>query len=87
VWFRALAARLFFVCQAAPMISLDPGSYSVILAGADDRPRSSVICPNYCRSKGIADRWRRRTGFHAAIVRCAYNTALQRPAYSVRDQT
>ncbi len=59
----------------------DPGRYSVLLFTRHNRKRGRVQASNYQRSIAAADRWARRTGGTAVVMRCLFNTELGRGAF------
>lgn len=64
----------------------DPGRYSVLLFTPHNRKRGRLLVSNYQRSTEAAARWKRRTGGSAVVLRCLFNTALGRGAYSEKWQ-
>jgi len=64
----------------------DPGSYTVLLFTVHNRRRGKLQVKNYQRGIDAAQRWTRRTGGSAVLMRCLFNTALGRGAYPAKWQ-
>jgi hypothetical protein len=64
----------------------DPGNYTVLLFTMHNRKRGRLQARNYQRGVNAAQRWARRTGGSAVLMKCLFNTTLGRGAYPAKWQ-